>query len=94
MNKKIVGIFIVMILTGTIFSIDINATNIYNPFDGGWIEDRDGVTILHVSGTNYEMGYQYGFLLKEDIPTTLRMLKTFFEKHGMSYDELVSKWNI
>jgi len=92
--KKIIGIFISTLLIITLIPFNINATLTYNPLDGGWIEEIDGVTILHVSGTYYEMGYQHGFLLKEDIPKTFRMLKTFFEKNGMSYDELVSKWNI
>jgi hypothetical protein len=94
MKTKIIGIFICTLLIGTIIPVGINATVIYSPLDGGWLEERNGVRILHVSGTNYEMGYQYGFLLKEDMPKTLRMLKTFFEKHGMPYEELVNKWNI
>ena len=92
--KKIIGIFIFTILIVNLIPFNINATIIYDPLDGGWLEERNGIRILHVSGTNYDMGYQHGFLLKEDIPKTLRMLKTFFEKHGMPYEELVNKLKI
>jgi len=34
-------------------------TKTYDPLDGGWVEEQDGVTILHVSGTHYDMGYQH-----------------------------------
>ena len=33
--------------------------------NGGWYEEIDGVKILHVSGTYYDMGYQHGYLLKD-----------------------------
>ena len=25
--------------------------------EGGWVEQRDGLTILHVNGSHYQMGY-------------------------------------
>ena len=87
-------LFIFLILLSTVIPIGIEANILYDPLDGGWLEKRDGVKILHLSGTNYEMGYQHGFLLKDDIPKTLRMYKTLFESRGMSYEELVNKWNI
>lgn len=92
--NKIFGIFIFLLLLSNVISIGIEADILYDPLDGGWLEIRDGVKILHLSGTNYEMGYQHGFLLKDDIPKTLRMHKTLFENRGMSYEELVNKWII
>lgn len=94
MKKKFIGIFICTILVGTIIPVEINATDTYNPLDGGWVEERDGVTILHVSGTNYEMGYQHGYLLKDEIHANMRMLFDFFEDVGFSYDTLASSWNM
>ncbi|HEY1066008.1 MAG TPA: hypothetical protein VGE52_07855, partial [Pirellulales bacterium] len=31
----------------------------------GWLERVDGLLVLHVEGTPYEMGYQHGRLLKD-----------------------------
>jgi len=36
-------------------------------FGAGWMEMREGNRILHLKGSPYEMGYQHGVLLKEDI---------------------------
>ncbi len=33
----------------------------------GFLEDREEMRVLHVKGTPYEMGYQHGFLLADDI---------------------------
>ena len=44
-----------------------DSCNVTAYLNGGWLEERDGVKILHVSGTNYEMGYQHGYLLREEI---------------------------
>jgi hypothetical protein len=40
----------------------------------GWLEEVDGYRVLHVKGTPYEMGYQQGALLKEDIRENVRFL--------------------
>jgi len=61
---------------------------------GGWIEDREGITILHVSGTNYEMGYQHGYLLKDEISISYRILIEFFDEYGWSQSDLLEKWNV
>lgn len=33
----------------------------------GWLELVDGYPVLHLKGTHYEMGYQHGALLKQDV---------------------------
>src|SRR3954465_2146397 len=40
----------------------------------GFLEDVDGYRVLHVKGTPYEMGYQQGALLKDDIRENVRFL--------------------
>lgn len=40
----------------------------------GFLEEIDGYRVLHVKGTPYEMGYQHGALLKEDIQANLHYL--------------------
>ena len=42
----------------------------------GWLELIDGYPVLHLKGTPYEMGYQHGALLKENVQQNLHhMLK-------------------
>jgi hypothetical protein len=40
----------------------------------GFLEEVDGAKILHIKGTPYEMGYQQGALLRDDIRTLVRFL--------------------
>ena len=57
----------------------------------GWLEELDdGFKILHVSGSNYEMGYQHGDLLKEEIEINLRAQLSYFEEHGWPYDDILA----
>lgn len=62
-----------------------------NSYDG-WLEERDGVEILHLSGSNYDMGYQYGFLAKDEIQQNLRAQLSYFENHGWPYDDILDVW--
>src|SRR5436309_9534175 len=40
----------------------------------GFLEDVDGYRVLHVKGAPYEMGYQQGALLRDDIRENVRFL--------------------
>src|SRR3954466_12915212 len=40
----------------------------------GFLEEVDGYRVLHVKGTPYEMGYQQGALLKDDIRELVHFL--------------------
>src|SRR5438270_596399 len=40
----------------------------------GFLEDVDGYRVLHVKGTPYEMGYQQGALLRDDVRENVRFL--------------------
>ncbi len=40
----------------------------------GFLEEVDGYRVLHLKGTPYEMGYQHGALLKDDIRELVRFL--------------------
>jgi len=57
--------------------------------DGGWLEERDGVPVLHVAGSHYEMGYQHGYLLRNETRENLRAML-----HGRSISGLYELWNI
>jgi hypothetical protein len=89
--KKIFGILVTTLLINLIIPIDINAENNCNPLNGGWIEERDGVKILHISGSNYEMGYQHGFFLKNEIEQNYRAI--FNLDNGEIYSYILDLWN-
>src|SRR5271156_4247007 len=40
----------------------------------GFLEEVDGYRVLHVKGTPYEMGFQQGSLLRDDIRDSIRFL--------------------
>ena len=61
--------------------------------NGGWVEEQDNITILHVSGSNYEMGYQHGYLLQEEVQENVRAFLHFAD-HYLSRSELWMMWNI
>jgi predicted choloylglycine hydrolase len=61
--------------------------------DGGWLEERDGVVILHVSGSNYEMGYQHGYLLREKVQANIRAFLSYAQ-NAITYAELLAMWDI
>jgi hypothetical protein len=72
-------------------NISIYEIESYDPLNGGWIEEIDGVTVLHVSGTYYEMGYQHGYLLKDKIEQNHRAV---FEFMGPDiYNSFLEWWN-
>ena len=42
-----------------------------SPDGKGWLDDVNGQLVLHLSGTGYEMGYQHGFLLKDEVKRSI-----------------------
>lgn len=61
--------------------------------DGGWIEELDNITILHVSGSHYQMGFQHGYLLQEEVQQNIRAF-LHYAKQYLSISELLLLWNI
>ncbi len=57
---------------------------------GGWLEERGGVKVLHVSGSHYDMGYQHGFLLKNE---TRENVRAFLNDAPFPYNKLLEMWN-
>jgi len=94
MKKQIIGLCVIILFVSAIIPLGIEAEDTYNPLDGGWVEGRDGVTILHVSGTYYEMGYQHGFLLKDEIKENVRGFMDYCEQYGWSYNDVLEVWSI
>jgi len=62
--------------------------------NGGWLEEREGVKILHLNGSYYDMGYQHGFLLSDEIGEVMRAQLVLFENGGYTYEKLLEVWNI
>jgi len=102
MNKKI----IVFCLCALLISISANAKMIESPntekltenkiqkidiINKGWVEDSNGVKILHLNGSFYEMGYQLGHFLKYEI---IRNLRGFGLSDTISKNESFRLWNI
>jgi hypothetical protein len=71
-------------------SVTIVDDNIY----GGWLEEQDGIKILYLNGSFYEMGYQHGFLLKDDIHAVFNVFCNWAMVKGFSYEDILEKWNI
>lgn len=94
--KKLLTIIFCFILAVNIFPANAMKNNDSHGksesySSGGWLEVRDGVKILHISGSNYEMGYQHGSLLKEEVKQDIRGFLNY-SWHNISY--LLSIWNV
>ncbi|MCK4415968.1 MAG: hypothetical protein KAU84_02335, partial [Thermoplasmatales archaeon] len=101
MKKKLIGIFICTLLiatalpvTGTIIMVTNceNKSVSYDLLGGGWLEECDGVEILFINGSYYEMGYQHGYLLKDEIQENIRAFIKYAEELT-SYETLLEMWN-
>jgi hypothetical protein len=74
--------------------LDENTTSTITCLNGGWLEEREGVKILHLNGSYYEMGYQHGFLLSDEIGEVLRAQLVALEDMGFSFERILDVWNI
>ena len=101
--KKVWRKTFLSLLVTTVFMMPISAlgnignqgTNNFSSetrLEGGWLEERNGVKILHLNGSYYEMGYQHGFFLKDEISQNLRARLVLFDQHGFGYDYFVQIW--
>ena len=88
--KKFVAIILCLLITISILPVK-GIKNNSDFLKDGWLEAKDGVKILHVSGSNYEMGFQHGLLLKEEVKENLR---AFLNYSNVSFDDLLNIWNI
>jgi len=75
-------------------SVKYNTSSVNISLNGGWLEDVDGVRILHLNGSYYDMGYQQGYLLKDEINQNFRAYISFLEQVGITYDDLLDLWGI
>lgn len=104
MEKRLFCLFICLLLITSAIpissSINISKKNeniILNEdlaINGGWLEERDGIKILHLNGSSYNMGYQHGFLLKDGIHVNFNTFCNWIIDRGFSYEDLAEKWNV
>jgi len=45
------------------------------------VEEHDGLRIVHLSGTPYELGYQHGTVLKEQVHASVRQILGYFRRY-------------
>ena len=74
---------------GKIFS---NNSDILNLLVGGHLEIYDGVKILYINGSYYELGFQHGYLLKDEVQENVRAFIDHVNKVN-SYYILLDMWN-
>jgi len=89
---KIIIFSICILFVLTIIPVNSYADIEYDPLDGGWIKEIDGVKILHLNGSYYEMGYQHGYLLKEEAHENMRAILSYINEIS-SYDTMLKIWN-
>lgn len=60
--------------------------------DGSHLENIDGAKVLYLNGSFYEMGYQHGFLLKDEVNQNMRAFLSYIEE-VTTYETLLDLWN-
>lgn len=100
--KKILVVFFIFLMLTLSVNAKINSISEYshskkndrldvNIFNKGWMEEIDGVKVLHLNGSFYEMGYQLGSFLKYEI---LRNLRAFGLSDLKLKNETCRLWSI
>jgi len=99
MRIKIFGLFVCFLLVFTLVptsgSMQFNNKDkpLYLQYTAaGWTEEIDGIKILHINGSHYEMGFQQGYFLKEECNQNLRGILNFAEPF-ISYEGLIEIWD-
>jgi len=64
----------------------------YSIINCGSLEFRGGMRILNINGSYYDMGYQHGFFLKDEVNENLRAFMKYAEDIS-SYSTLLDFWN-
>lgn len=102
MKKRIYCIFIILLLILTTIPI-VNYVNykteakIQNPLNNSWLVKENNITILYQNGSHYEMGYQHGYLLKQEIEENYRAFLHLTDNEQYSailerYNNITSKY--
>jgi len=96
MKKGFAAAVVVYLMFSAFFPVLSNSSVMesnLNPSKGGWLEERDGVRILHLNGSYYDMGYAHGFILRNECLEDLRGFIDFAESYGYSYSDFLGLWD-
>jgi len=103
MHKKCVIIIIIIILVSSTISASTNYVNNKNTLikvskndllEGAWLKVENGVKIIYIHGSNYQMGYQLGYLLKEPYMRDYRSYEYSCEHDmGINKSDLLDAWD-
>jgi len=98
--KKILACAIVFLMFSSYSqSLSVNGqrfsekSDVSSLLDGGHLEVYDGVKVLFINGSYYELGYQHGYLLKDEVQENVRAFIDHAEKVS-SYYTFLDIWNI
>ena len=81
---------IIVILPYNLQPVKAESRNIIATYGEGYLEDINGLLVLHVKGSPYEMGYQNGFLLKDSIQAHIQYQIQQMIDMGYSYEYQVN----
>jgi len=73
-------------------SVGQNTFSINRSLNGGWLEEIDDVRILHVNGSYYDMGFQHGSLLKNEVMISLRTQLAYCEENEWPFERILGVW--
>ena len=60
--------------------------------NGCWREEIEGVSVIYVTGSHYQMGYQYGYLLKDEIYKNCRAFYYRCPKDLATLSDTLFEW--
>jgi isopenicillin-N N-acyltransferase-like protein len=82
----LLAIIVVTIVCST-QPVKADPSNVIATYGEGYLEDVNGLLVLHLKGSPYEMGYQHGFLLKDDVHA---LTQYRIQSMGYSYEYLIN----
>ncbi|MBN1280445.1 MAG: hypothetical protein JXA00_02230 [Candidatus Thermoplasmatota archaeon] len=84
------------LLQGVSLNIITTTTSDHTPaalLAGAKLQYQDNITILYVNGSNYQMGYQHGYLLQDQVQQNIRAF-LFYASPLISREDLLALWNM
>lgn len=93
--NKLILILLVLLLLFSSYTQSLTANNQktnHVSFNDARLEIINGIKILYVNGSYYDMGYQHGFLLKDEAHENMRAFQNYINKIS-SYEKMLEIWN-
>lgn len=93
-KKFIVLLCLILIIPSSLGQIPthhiVDESNYFDIISKGNLQKFYEITVLHVNGSHYEMGYQHGWYLREMVQQNLRAFRLYSE---LSFEELLEIWH-